>query len=110
MKITIDESVKKEDDQEEENSQENTRDISPEEVMHIFSKISDLDCQLLGFDPKYSRPEWMIIKNLAVCPPQVRPSVSVDSSLRSQDDLTHQYNQILKCNELLREEKNKKEE
>ena len=107
LKITIDESVKKEDDQEEENSQENTRDISPEEVMHIFSKISDLDCQLLGFDPKYSRPEWMIIKNLAVCPPQVRPSVSVDSSLRSQDDLTHQYNQILKCNELLREEKNK---
>ena len=44
----------------------------------------------------------MIIQNLAVCPPQVRPSVSVDSSLRSQDDLTHQYNQILKSNEALK--------
>jgi len=27
----------------------------------------------MGMDPKYSRPEWMIIKALAVCPPPVRP-------------------------------------
>ena len=81
--------------------------ISPEEVMEIFSKIPPEDCKLLGFDPQYSKPEWMIIKNLAVCPPQVRPSVSVDSSLRSQDDLTHQYNQILICNERLKEDTTK---
>ena len=77
--------------------------ISPEKVMQLFSKIPLEDCKLLGFDPKYSKPEWMIIKNLAVCPPQIRPSFSDDSSLRSQDDLTYQYNQILICNERLKE-------
>ena len=59
---------------------------------------------MLGFNKKYADPSWMIIQNLAVCPPQVRPSVSVDSSLRSQDDLTHQYNQILKTNRELKSE------
>ena len=86
----------------ENNDEENLSDMTPEKVLSIFSKIKDNECILLGFDPKYSRPEWMIIQNLAVCPPQVRPSVSVDSSLRSQDDLTHQYNQILKSNEALK--------
>ena len=80
------------------------REISPKEVLRIFSQISDDEIKLLGFNPDYARPEWMIIQNLAVCPPQVRPSVSVDSSLRSQDDLTHQYNQILKANNDLKSE------
>ena len=73
--------------------------------MKLFEDIPEKDVIMLGFDPKYSHPSWMIIKNLAVCPPQVRPSVSVDSSLRSQDDLTHQYNQILISNENLKNEK-----
>ena len=83
-----------------------TNGFRPEHVLSIFRKISDEDCEFLGFDPKYARPEWMIIQNLAVCPPQVRPSVAVDSSLRSQDDLTHQYNEILKRNKELSKESN----
>ena len=82
------------------------REITPKEVLQIFEKIPEDEMIMLGFNPKYAKPQWMIIQNLAVCPPQVRPSVSVDSSLRSQDDLTHQYNQILKANkELQNEEK-----
>ena len=77
------------------------KEISPKEILEIFAKIDDDDIEMLGFNKKYSMPQWMIIQNLAVCPPQVRPSVSVDSSLRSQDDLTHQYNQILKANKEL---------
>ena len=95
----------KEISEEEQNQKEISSDIiSPKEVLDIFRKISDEDIILLGFNPKYSRPEWMIIQNLAVCPPQVRPSVSVDLSLRAQDDLTHQYNQILKSNFILQKE------
>ena len=111
LKIIMDDSKEgQENENENINDNENEeaqRYIKPREVMEIFSQIKELDCKLLGFDPKYSRPEWMIIQNLAVCPPQVRPSVSVDSSLRSQDDLTHQYNQILNCNNLLKDEKGK---
>ena len=89
-----------------EEGDDNTSEFRPEQVLSIFRKISDEDCEFLGFDPKYARPEWMIIQNLAVCPPQVRPSVAVDSSLRSQDDLTHQYNEILKRNKELSKESN----
>lgn len=46
----------------------------------------------------------MIINYLAVCPPQVRPSVSFDSTLRSEDDLTYQYVQILKANSILKKQ------
>ena len=95
MKIIVDFSKKNEQNDENMKNDDSLRVLAPEEVLEIFRKISDDDCRLLGFNPKYSRPDWMIIQNLAVCPPQVRPSVSVDSSLRSQDDLTHQYNQIL---------------
>ena len=40
----------------------------------------------------------MIIKNLAVAPPPVRPSVSMTNTMRSEDDLTYAYQQILKIN------------
>ena len=30
-----------------------------------FRKISDENCEFLGLDPKYARPEWMIFKHLA---------------------------------------------
>ena len=99
LKIIMDTSDDNNDD-----NKEPLKEISPRDVLLIFSKISDQDIEFLGFNPKYARPEWMIIQNLAVCPPQVRPSVSVDSSLRSQDDLTHQYNQILKANKELQNE------
>ena len=73
-------------------------EVKPEKVYDIFLKISDEDCKVLGFNPRFTRPECMIIKNLAVCPLATRPPVSVDSSLTSHDDLTHQYIQILSDN------------
>jgi DNA-directed RNA polymerase II subunit RPB1 len=56
----------------------NNTELKPERIYRIFERISDEDCQFLGFDPIFARPEWMIIKNLLVCPPSSRPSVSVD--------------------------------
>ncbi len=46
----------------------------------------------------------MIINYLIVCPPQVRPSVAFDATLKSEDDLTFQYVQILKANNLLKKQ------
>ena len=77
--------------------------ISPEEVIKIFDKIADKNLELLGFNLTFINPKSMIIQNLAVCPPQIRPSVSF-SSLISQDDLTLQYNQILNANSKLKKE------
>ena len=46
----------------------------------------------------------MINVNLPVPPPSVRPAVSVDSTMRSEDDLTHKIGDIVKANENLRKQ------
>ncbi|CAL9110471.1 unnamed protein product, partial [Musa textilis] len=76
--------------------------LSAETVLSVLERISDEDCRLLGLDPKYARPDWMILQVLPVPPPPVRPSVMADSSLRSEDDLTHQLAMIVRHNENLR--------
>lgn len=52
----------------------------------------------MGFKSSLTRPEYMIIKNLAVAPPPVRPSVAMTNTLRSEDDLTFAYQKILQSN------------
>ena len=87
---------------EEEGDNENIRYLYPFDVLQFFENISDEVFEFLGYNLKFCHPKSMIIQNLLVCPPSVRPSVSIDSFLRSQDDLTHQYIQILKANEELK--------
>jgi len=90
------------------NKNKEEREIKPKKVLEIFKNISDKDCKYLKFNPRITRPESMIIENLAICPLATRPPVSVDSSLTSHDDLTHQYIQIIKDNEELKKHINKK--
>ena len=58
-------------------------------------------------DPKFARPDWMLITVLPVPPLAVRPAVSLFGSAKSQDDLTHKLADILKVNnEIIRNEQN----
>ncbi|CAM9651215.1 unnamed protein product, partial [Phaeothamnion confervicola] len=76
--------------------------LSASKVHDIFKGISDEDMVLLGLDPRYSRPDWLIITVLPVPPPHVRPSVALDGGMnRSEDDLTHQLVNIVKANNTL---------
>lgn len=69
------------------------------------SPPADEDCYLLGMDPRYARPDWMILTVLPVPPLPVRPAVVMYGSARNQDDLTHKLSDIIKANnELLRNE------
>jgi DNA-directed RNA polymerase II subunit RPB1 len=77
--------------------------LQPELVLRAFQRISDEDCDLLGFNHKYSRPEWMICTVLAVPPLTVRPSVVMDDQQRMEDDLTHQLITIIRANDRVRE-------
>ncbi|MED6135271.1 DNA-directed RNA polymerase II subunit rpb1 [Stylosanthes scabra] len=73
--------------------------LSAEKVLGVLKRISDEDCQLLGFNTKYVRPEWMILQVLPIPPPAVRPSVMMDdTSSRIEDDLTHQLAMIIRYN------------
>lgn len=56
-------------------------------VLSVLKRISDEDCQLLGLNPKFARPDWMILQVLPIPPPPVRPSVMMDTSSRSEASL-----------------------
>ncbi|TKS92860.1 DNA-directed RNA polymerase II subunit RPB1 [Collichthys lucidus] len=85
-----------------EDSQEKKILLSPERVHEIFKRISDEEDVILGMDPKFARPEWMIVTVLPVPPLAVRPAVVMQGSARNQDDLTHKLADIVKINNQLR--------
>ena len=80
--------------------------LTPEMVLKIFKRISNDDITFMGFDPNWSRPEWMICQVLAVPPPVVRPSIKHDAQQRSEDDITHILCNIIKTNNTLKEKIN----
>ncbi len=77
--------------------------LTPKEVRERLERITDEDLATLGFDPSTCRPEWMVLTALAVPPVTVRPSITLDSGDRSEDDLTHKLVDILRINQRLRE-------
>jgi len=88
-----------------EDDQERKVNVTAERILEIFKHISDEECYVMGMDPKYARPDWMIITVLPVPPLPVRPAVVMYGSARNQDDLTHKLADIIKANnELLRNE------
>ena len=93
-------------------SEVKTQTFEAEFVKQIFERISNEDCNIIGFSENWCRPEWLICSVLPVPPPAVRPSVQQDNSQRMDDDLTHKLQEIIKYNNSLREkmEKNNKPE
>ncbi|CAL8094787.1 unnamed protein product [Orchesella dallaii] len=88
-----------------EDDQERKIIVTAERVLEIFKHIPDDECYVMGMDPKFARPDWMIITVLPVPPLPVRPAVVMYGSARNQDDLTHKLADIIKANnELVRNE------
>lgn len=58
--------------------------LSAERVLEIFKNISDEECECLGMNPRFARPEWMIVTVLPVPPLSVRPAVVMHGSARNQ--------------------------
>ncbi|MGC9147573.1 MAG: DNA-directed RNA polymerase subunit A' [Infirmifilum sp.] len=77
--------------------------LTPLEIRERLERIPDQDLELLGLDPKEARPEWMVLRVLPVVPPSVRPSITLESGDRSEDDLTHKLVDIVRVNQRLKE-------
>ncbi len=80
---------------------EGDKRISPIEIRARLEKIPDEDCELFGLNPKTARPEWMILTVLPIPPVTVRPSITLESGERSEDDLTHKLGDIVRINQRL---------
>ncbi|MEM0313099.1 MAG: DNA-directed RNA polymerase subunit A' [Candidatus Bathyarchaeia archaeon] len=77
--------------------------LTPSMIRERLERISDDDLRLLGFDPAVARPEWMVLQVLPVPPVYVRPSITLESGIRSEDDLTHKLVDIIRINQRLKE-------
>lgn len=75
-------------------------DLLPSEVLELFRKIPDDDCEILWMDPLIGRPENLILQNLLVPPVPIRPSVAMDvgDGGSNEDDLTVLLQEILDIN------------
>ncbi len=80
---------------------EDEKRISPIEVRSRLEKVPDRDLELFGFNPSYMRPEWGIITILSIPPVTMRPSITLESGERSEDDLTHKLGDIVRINQRL---------
>ena len=77
--------------------------LTPSDIREWLEKISDDDMRLLGWDPDAARIEWTVLTVLPVAPVTVRPSITLESGIRSEDDLTHKLVDIIRINQRLRE-------
>ena len=64
--------------------QEKKIPLTAERVHEVLRHISDEECYILGMDPKYARPDHMILTVVPVPPLAVRPAVVMFGSARNQ--------------------------
>ena len=79
--------------------------LLPITIRERMVHIPDEDLVLLGYDPTTARPEWFVLQVLPVPPVTVRPSIILETGIRSEDDLTHKLVDIIRVNQRLKESK-----
>lgn len=77
--------------------------LTASEVRERLENIPEEDYIYIGINPEVARPEWMVLTVLPVPPVTVRPSITLETGERSEDDLTHKLVDILRINQRLKE-------
>ena len=73
--------------------------ITPGEIQERFKKIPDEMAEKLGVEG--CRPEDLIIEKLLVPPVTMRPSITLETGERSEDDITHKLVDVIRINKRL---------
>ncbi|MCC6022613.1 MAG: DNA-directed RNA polymerase subunit A', partial [Desulfurococcaceae archaeon] len=63
---------------------EGPRRLWPTDVRARLERVADRDLRLIGYDPEVARPEWMVITVLPIPPITVRPSILLETGIRSE--------------------------
>jgi len=75
----------------------------PNVIRERLERIPDEDLEVYGLDHQAARPEWMVLTLLLVPPITMRPSITLVTGERSEDDLTHKLSDIVRVNQRLTE-------
>ncbi|MBI2676077.1 MAG: DNA-directed RNA polymerase subunit A' [Candidatus Aenigmarchaeota archaeon] len=70
-------------------------------IRERFEKIPAGDTKTMGFNG--GRPEWLIMTLFPIPPVTMRPSITLETGERSEDDLTHKLVDIVRINQSLKE-------
>ena len=77
--------------------------VTPKEIRERMERIRDDELVFFGLNKEVARPEWMILTVLPVPPINLRPSITLETGERSEDDLTHKLVDIIRISQRLRE-------
>ena len=72
--------------------------VRPKYIKWLFSHLTDQQIRVLGFSPKFSRPEWMIFVYYPVAPPSLRPVMQTSDNKKSEDDMFRMLATVVKEN------------
>jgi len=75
--------------------------LSPIGLRSRLERIPDKDLELFGYNPQRFRPEWTILTVMPIPPVTMRPSITLETGERSEDDLTHKLSDIIRINQRL---------
>jgi len=91
-----------EDEENKKNKKEIKHKLDPIRIRNWLENVKDEELWFFAINPEI-RPEWFVLTNLLVPPPQVRPSIILETGERSEDDLTHKLVDIVRVNQKLLE-------
>ena len=75
--------------------------LFPSQIRERVERIPERDLELLGININAARPEWSVLTVLPVSPVTTRPSITLETGERSEDDLTHKMVDVLRINQRL---------
>jgi DNA-directed RNA polymerase subunit A' len=79
---------------------EENETLNPIKIRERLEKIPNEDLEMINLK---IRPEWLVLTLLPIPPVTVRPSITLETGERSEDDLTHKLVDIVRINERLKE-------
>ena len=77
------------------------KEVFPDKIKEILEKMSDETIIKLGYDPEYVRPSYFVLTALLVPSVKMRPSITLETGEKSEDDLTHKLVDIIRINQKL---------
>lgn len=77
--------------------------IYPNQIREWIEKIQEKDLSVFGYELERIRPEWFIMTVLQVPPITIRPSITLESGIKSEDDLTHKLVDVIRINMRLKD-------
>src|SRR3989339_353424 len=80
---------------------EEEKKLSPIEVRMRLEKIPENDLSVFGINATALRPEWTVLTVMPIPSVTMRPSITLESGERSEDDLTHKLGDIVRINQRL---------